>query len=250
MLFFAFHSSRPLSLTRRGALEVVKLTQHEFRCKHVFGHNCLKLWLAENDTCPLCRRVLFLRDARRDLGDHADEAHTGPSFTDETDFPSIEVQLLFSTEFIRIIQNDQLLRAHDERHAHDRARAMQNFYVYNLYARLPPPGLLSSLHEGQISTPFQNFVEYFRSQFSEEMLTMTHEYQLFEYLCWKGAFRGRGFDLIREARSFSDLELYCELMHLGVKWENEDESIGAWLTPSGAPFLPLGWHGPLTMALA
>lgn len=33
-------------------------------CGHVMGRNCLDRWLAANDSCPLCRRVLFEAELR------------------------------------------------------------------------------------------------------------------------------------------------------------------------------------------
>lgn len=30
-------------------------------CRHIFGSDCLKLWLKDHESCPLCRRTVFLR---------------------------------------------------------------------------------------------------------------------------------------------------------------------------------------------
>lgn len=30
-------------------------------CHHIFGADCLKQWLQDHESCPLCRRIVFLR---------------------------------------------------------------------------------------------------------------------------------------------------------------------------------------------
>ena len=53
-------------------------------CDHVFGSACIATWLRSNDSCPMCRRVLFTPHPSREPGSTADDEEA-----DEMEVPSL-----------------------------------------------------------------------------------------------------------------------------------------------------------------
>ena len=192
-------------------------------CSHVFGLVCLKTWLTENNTCPICRRELFPPLAQSPCQVFA--------------FP-----VPFTRELISLMRTEDRERSSEEEEEESNlARSQWNFEFYHReVSSLPIP-----THSGE---DYQEFVTYyqgeFRSDFSRELISVEQHYDLYNFFRRGRYFDNFGFDIIREGTGKPDMQIYLEMMHENVRWIDN-----CWRTRSGEPFFPPGWDGPFRAEL-
>ncbi|KAL2038627.1 hypothetical protein N7G274_008675 [Stereocaulon virgatum] len=179
-------------------------------CKHVIGNRCLETWLNEENTCPLCRNILF--------DDHDDEDHDISEDSDE------EIDSEHEEALVRAIvafeeQRPPTLDEEDERESTGprynfyRRRALADFKLYQEFRK-------QQLRSGDL--PILPYVPA-----DEKVLHWRADKELFKHLQNIGAFTKPGMFTYRRINScVSDEELYERLRDQGVKWSLPRE---AWL---------------------
>ena len=200
-------------------------------CSHVFGRDCLRTWLEEHNSCPLCRRELFPPLTDNSAREDPQSDSPAPSPINRTN------PVPFSLELLRIVRGELRVRSREARQEADTARSLRNLDLYaELGLRRPETGAaLLRLNE--------DYLQHLRTVIRTSALCHLHteqELQLFTALESLHQFEGMGFALIREVRELTNIQLYAELAQEGVHWVRRT----GWRTASGGRFLPVGWDPP------
>ena len=236
-------------------------------CGHILGVDCLKSWLEEKTTCPLCRAD-FMNKLMYDPYGPA-EVHS-PSAADSEETSSVSsidseqsfvytpypqsadmefMNSLFQTrsrispELVHIIYHqdwpsetedaervNRILRSSYTRRLYDQVR----FYITRLQnARLP---LFVSNEQYR-----ESFVDWYNDNFRHTSLTADQEFDVFCWLEFRRCFDGQGFEFIRLATNYRTIEIYQQMLLANVYWHRRTRR---WRTLSWERFMPSGFEEP------
>ena len=180
-------------------------------CKHVLGNRCLETWLSEENSCPLCRNILFDNDDSDDNDDSSEDSD------DEVDPEDEEALVRAIAAFEE--QRPPTLNEADEkestgpRYRIHRRRALTDFKLYQEFRK-------HRLRSG-------DFLVLPYVPADEEVLHWRADKALFKHLQKIGALAQPDMYVYRRTNScLSDEKLYERLRDHGAKWSLPR---GAWV---------------------